>query len=289
MCRGLMAKTSGELMMERETRISYGPVPDRLHDEPLREISWQIAGNDFLFRALGLNYFFYRKGEGITVHRGDDLAGEDESLWLNGTVYAAVASMNGLLPIHASAVAHRGAVYAFTGPAGSGKSTLVAALGALGLPMFCDDTLVLDLSGPDRIVCLPGHKRLKLLPDALELTGATAGERVSPAIEKLYCEAPSGEVGIALPLAELIFLEEGPEAAIAPISGYDRFARMNDDHYTAYLYAGARQFDRAARFEHLSGLATRLQMARFIRPRDAARFHQDVELVAEYLSRRRRG
>jgi hypothetical protein len=197
--------------------------------------------------------------------------------------------MNGLLPIHASAVAVEHSVCAFTGPAGSGKSTLVAALGALGLPMFCDDTLVLDLSHPDRIVCLPGHKKLKLRPDALELIGATAGERVSAMIDKVYCEPMSGEVGAALPLAELIFLEEGARPAIEAISGYERFARMDDDHYTADLYASARQFDRAGRFKHLSALAERVEMARFIRPRDGSHFHEGVQVIADYLSQRGRG
>ena len=62
---------------------------------------------------------------------------------------------------------HGGEVFAFAGPSGSGKSTLIAALGQLGLPMFCDDTLVLDLGEPDIVICLPGHKRLKLTPEAL--------------------------------------------------------------------------------------------------------------------------
>ena len=104
------------------------------------------------------------RATGITSSGASDVDLSEESLWLNGSVYSAIASINGLLPIHASAVAHDGRVFAFTGPAGAGKSTLVAALASRGLPMFCDDTLVLDLSDPERIICLPGHKRLKLRP-----------------------------------------------------------------------------------------------------------------------------
>ena len=117
------------------------------------------------------------------------------------------------MPIHASAVAHDGGVFAFTGPSAAGKSTLIAALGRAGLPMFCDDTLVLDLSDPDRIICLPGHKRLKLTPAAIELTGARHEERVARDLDKYYARPAGGRRRRRrLPLAELLFLEQGSPA-----------------------------------------------------------------------------
>lgn len=270
-------------MMRRETRIRYGETPRSLSAEPLREMSWQLVGDTFLLRGEGDHYFHYRKGEGVTVGRGSDADLSEESLWLNGSVYSAIASINGLLPIHASAIAHDGAVHAFTAPAGGGKSTLVAALAGRGLPMFCDDTLVLDLSDPDRIVCLPGHKRLKLRPDAVELTGARREEKVSRTVDKYYAAPAAGEVESALPLSQLLFLEEGPEPVIVRISGAERFARMQDDHPTAHLFAAARRFDRASRFAHLTRLARQIAMARFVRPRDSARFDEGVDLVADYV------
>lgn len=283
-----MAKLSAELLLERETRVSYGPVPDRLFDTPLDQMSWQMEGGQFLLRAEGDHYFHYCPGEGIKIHRGFGADPSEESLWLNGTVYAAVASMNGLLPIHASAVAREGAVFAFTGPAGAGKSTLVAALGRHGLPMFCDDTLVLDLSCPDRVMCLPGHKRLKLRDDAFGLTGAAREEKVSRTYDKHYASPASGTVVNALPMAELIFLEEGPEPTMTRISGSERFVRVQDDHQTSYLFDAASQFNRAEQFAHRARLARQIQMAQFERPRDAARFDKAVSLIAEYIGGRRR-
>lgn len=276
-----------ELLLERETRVSYGPVPDRLLDAPLEHMSWQMKSNEFLLRADGDHYFFYRPGNGITVHRGADADISEESLLLNGTVYAAIASMNGLLPIHASAVAFEGAVFAFTGPAGAGKSTLVAALGKHGLPMFCDDTLVLDLSCADRIMCLPGHKRLKLRPDSFELSGAAREEKVSRTYDKYYATPAAGTVGTALPIAQLIFLEAGPDPAMMQISGSERFMRMQDDHQTFRLFEAARQFDRGEQFAHRARLARQIEMARFVRPRDAKRFDEGVSLAADYVANRR--
>ena len=283
-----MPKTPAELMMERETRVAYGKVPDALLAVVDGDMRWRMLSDEFLLRAVGEHYFYYRRGEGITIQRCDDADLTEEALWFNGTVYAAVASLNGLLPIHASAVASNGSVFAFTGPAGAGKSTLVAALGDRGLPMFCDDTMVVDLSDPDRIVCLPGHKRLKLTSEALAMTGAAAQEKVSLTVDKYYARSVSGDVGAAMPLAELTFLEEGPEPAIDPVSGAERFVRLQDDHYTAELYANARNFDRAGHFTHLTRLARDLTMSGFARPRDRSRFDEGSDACGRFCGPRRK-
>ncbi len=278
-----MTKTAGELIMERETRVFYGSVPHSLTEERLNEQNCQMRNDQFLLRGVGHHYFFYQKGRGITIERGPHADCSEETLWLNGSMHSAVASMNGFLPIHASAVAIEGRVFAFTGPAGAGKSTIVAALGELGLPMFCDDTLVLDLSHPDQIGCLPGHKRLKLTPEALRLTSALAEEKVSLTVEKYYARPSSGDVRVPLPLAQLIFLEEGLPITIEPIIGALRFLKIQDEHYTASLFAQASQFDRPQQFAHLTRLARQIPMANFVRPRDTRRFTDGVAFAAQYV------
>lgn len=278
-----MTKSDAEMLMERETRVSYGPVDFDTFGYTVEPGRSHLEADRFLLRTTdGLSYF-YRQGEGITICRGPDADASEELLWLNGSVYSAVACINGLVPIHASAVAHEGKVFAFTGPSGSGKSTLIAALGKLGLPMFCDDTLLLDLSDPERIICLPGHKRLKLTAEALALTGAERAEKVGPDIDKYYAEAPAGDVAASLPLAELIFLEEGAAIAIEPIYGSERFLRAQDDHYTSRLFVAARQLDRSGQFAHRARLAEQVRMARFTRPWDRCQFEAGVAAAARHI------
>ena len=277
--------TTSQLIMKCETQVRYGVVPHALAGEPLAEQSWQMAGDRFLLRGEGQHYFYYQKGDGITVERGPGVDSTEESLWLNGSVYSAVASINGLLPMHASAVVFDHAVFAFAGPAGAGKSTLAAALGQHGLPMFCDDTLVLDLTETDRTICLPGHKRLKLSPDAVRLTGSMGQERVSKSLEKVYADPPAGHWQSPLPLGEVIFLEEGPESAVRPINGAQRLLRLQDDHHTSNLFSCARGFNRDDSFRHLVRVSQRIQMAVFTRPRDLARFDKAVSVALDYLAR----
>lgn len=278
-----MTKSAAQLLMERETRVRHGPVDLERFGYPLERGRSHLEADSYLLHTSdGLRYF-YCKGDGVTISRDAASDASEEQLWLNGSVYSAIASINGLLPIHASAVAHDGRVFAFTAPSGGGKSTLIAALGQLGLPMFCDDTLVLDLDDPDRVICLPGHKRLKLSAEALALTGAEGEEKVGADIDKYYAEAPAGDVMTSLPLAELIFLERGTPVAIERLSGAERFVRTQDDHYTAELFATARQFDRTGLFAHRARLAQQILMARFVRPWDRARFHESVELAARHI------
>jgi hypothetical protein len=283
-----MHKSAAQLLMERETRVKYGAIDLGIFGFNVEPGQSHIDADRFLLRTTaGLDYF-YGKGQGITISRGDHGDPSEEQLWLNGSVYSAIASINGFMPIHASAVAHDGHVFAFTGPSGSGKSSLIAALGGRGLPMFCDDTLILDLSDPDRITCLPGHKRLKLTPEAIKLTGAKREDRVARNLDKYYTRAPGGDVATPLPLAELLFLERGSPPSIDPLSGSERFVRTQDEHYTAELFAAARRFDRASQFVHRARLARQISMARFTRPWDARRFDEGVALAARYITSSRR-
>jgi hypothetical protein len=282
-CRAVMVGSAILAVMERETRVTHGRAPRALAGQSPAETSWLLDGDSFLLRARGEHYFHYRRGEGITVERGAGADPAAEALWLGGSVHSAVACLNGLIPLHASAVEHDGRVYAFSGPSGAGKSTLVAALGRRGLPLFCDDTLIIDPSGGDAVHCLPGHKRLKLTPDALALTGAAQEESVGEGIGKFYAAPPAGASGRILPLARLVLLEDGPGPAIERLSGAERLYRLFDDHYTFAILAAAKGRDSALLFAMLARVARHFEMLRFTRPRDASRFGESVAFIAEWI------
>ncbi|WP_140420593.1 hypothetical protein [Novosphingobium sp. B 225] len=270
-------------LLKRETRLCEGAVPLGLDGGEIRPDSWQLDGERFLFRsATGLGYLYVR-GEGIIAQRPPGWDPDEDSLIRNGSVYAAVACINGLYPIHASAVAWQGRVHAFTGPSGAGKSTLTAELTRRGLPLFCDDTLLLDLTRPEAPLCLPGHKRLKLWPDALALTGASPTGKIAQRFDKFYAEPAGGSIKDVLPLASLTFLEEGEHARIEPLHGAEKLLRLQDDHYTTDLFLAASQPDRAGRFAQLAALARGLSLSRFIRPRDTARFAVDAGVAERHV------
>jgi hypothetical protein len=268
--------------LRRETAVRPGRVGDEIGGIRLEPGKCELVGEEFLLCAETVR-LHYRKGEGVTIDRLGGSAPGEEELFLNGSVYAAAACINGFYPLHASAVAHGGRVFAFTGPSGAGKSTLTAALGGAGLPMFCDDTLVLDLSDPAVPMALPGHKRLKLTPEALALTGAVARERVHEDIDKHYAEPPGGDWQTALPLTHLAFLEDGPACALEPITGAERMTRLEDDHYTADYHRRATRLDPAGWFRLRARLAGQIAMVRLVRPRDLDRFAESVALARQWI------
>lgn len=260
-------------------------MPHTLAGHPVPPGSALLLGGSFLLRT-GTGYaFHYVRGDGVTVERAVGADPAEQELWLNGSVHAAIAAINGFLPFHASAVAWDGQVFAVSGPSGAGKSTLAAALGRHGLPLFCDDTLVLDISDPARVRCLPGRKRLKLSEEALVLTGARGREKVSPMVAKRYAEPAGGVVEAVLPLGQLIFLADGDSIRLEPISGARRMVLLDDDHYTAEFVAVARGESRAERFAWLAGLARRTPMQQLTRPRDVAQFDAVAARLADWIKK----
>lgn len=272
-----------QAMLARETRWQHGHVPSSLAGHEVPPGHRLTAEGCFLLRCESGYGYIYRPGEGITIFRPDGADPDEELLWLNGSVYAAVACLNGFLPIHASAVAYAGRVTAFTGIGGAGKSTLAAGLGKRGFPLFCDDTLLIDLANLDQAICMPGHKRLKLRPDALVLTGASAEQPVGADTGKDYARPLAGVVNEPLPLGRLVFLAEGPELRWDPILGAQRFVRLEDDHHTQALFMAANQPDPAALFALRAKLARQVAMVQLTRPRSTAGFEASLALVAGEL------
>lgn len=276
------ARTPQEAMalLDRESRVNPGPVPQALGGRECGPDRWLISEDAMLLRCSSGFGFLYRRGAGVAVERPTEPDPGEEALWLGGSVHCGIAALNGLLPLHASAVSHAGQVFAFTGPTGAGKSTLVAGLGRMGLPLFCDDTLLVDPLAPDPLTCLPGRKRLKLLDDALVLTGAASLGEVGAGTGKHYAGPPAGTVNVPLPLAMLVFLEHGPELRWEPISGGERIALLQDDHHGQAMYLAAQRFGRAGLFALRTRIAGQVRMARLIRPRSAAGFAASLELAA---------
>lgn len=271
-------------LLRRESELHPGEPPRTLDGIEAAPGRWLLSYEEYLLQTERGLRFHYRRGAGVTAAVPPECTAAELELWRNGSVYAAIAALNGMVPLHASAVAHDGGVTAFTGPTGAGKSTLVAALGGQGFAMFCDDTLVLDLEDPAQITCLPGHKRLKLTEQALELTGARREEPVTPELEKYYAAPVAGTVDRPLPLRRLVFIEEGPELGLHPLKGAQCLLRLGDEHYTTALFEGVNGHDRDRIFAARARIAGGIEMFRLVRPRDPAQFTASVRLVAALLN-----
>lgn len=270
-------------LLAQETAYREGEVPSELPGALKHVPTFTMARDAFLLRLPSGLKFHYQQGHGVTVAKPDHVADAEVSLFLNGSVYGAIAWINGLVPLHASAVVHDGNVHAFTGQSGAGKSTLAAALGAKGFPLLADDVLVLDLSDPAAIMCLPGHKQLKLWKDATAMLELAAGEQVRADLDKYYIAPPGGHLTEPFPLAQLCFLENRTKdgCSITPVSGTQRFTLGRTAFYRP-LFCSA-LVDNKDLFAILSRLALQSRMVRFDRPRRSELFDQGATFLADAI------
>ncbi|HEX2793773.1 MAG TPA: hypothetical protein VHN58_05020 [Croceicoccus sp.] len=275
--------------MRRETAVRHGPVADTLDGHLVALGTNLLLGDAFMLREKGVA-ILYRKGEGVTVQLDDPAERGMMELFLAGSVHSAIAAPNGLLPLHASAVEIGGRAVGFAGPSGAGKSTTAAALRQRGHRIVADDTLVIDMGDAGESgaaaapICLPGHKRLKLWPDAMAMTGLTGTKMVADDYRKFFATDSGSDVDAPLPLAAMVVLEIGDDPAFEAVRGAARIAALDDDHYSTVQYARAQAHDHAGRLASLAALANRVAVYRFTRPRDPARHAESIDLLADRLA-----
>lgn len=279
----------GAAHLQKEAEIRDGVPPATLDHAARRTPTYEISDDAFLLKVPNGLVLHYRRGEGVTASRPAHVAASDVALFLNGSVYGAIAWINGFVPLHAAAVVHDGRVHAFSAPSGYGKSTLAAALGRRGMPLFCDDILLLDPSDPHEIICLPGHGQLKLWDDAVALTGAAKAAAVRPHMPKYYAIPPGGAAQDPLPLAQLIILEaqaRKPENPAA-LKGAERMSHLLAAMYRRHFCAAI--IEHRSTFAALTRIGAAIPISIFDRPLDESWFDFGVELMAGAIAGGRHG
>lgn len=274
------------IVMQQETQRSEGIVPSHCGGQEVLPGHYVMTEDEFLLRSPDGAAFHYRRGHGVIMQCEDANAREEADLWFSGSVYSAIAAINGLTPLHASALQIDGKIVAITGLTGAGKSTLVAALMDRDMPLFCDDTLVVQSRSGKAGMCLPGHKRLKLDADAARLTGAEMQEAVASSIAKNYAKAVTAPDQFAAPLDTLIVLREGEQIEIAEISAGEAIAALLQDHYTVDYGQLASAGGRQQYWQTISGIVSSTYCVAFTRPKDRTRFTDSLQAMRDFLKGR---
>jgi hypothetical protein len=270
------------VLMQKEMRIRQGIVPNAIANAFFDDQALAISTTEFIFVTLDNVRFHYQVGKGLTVQLpegADSLDETDFELFLWGTVFGAIAWLNGLVPLHASAVEVNGRAVAFTADSGGGKSTLAAGLARLGLPHVCDDTLVLATRGT--ITAMPDGKPLKLWDDALLLTGMAAERPIQSMPGKHYANAALKAGGI-LPLTDLYFLERGESVEVEPITGARKLSMLPEALYRNFVHAA--RGDRSAHEQFLLGFCSQVRFWTLRRPFDSRTFSADLLKVKDIIA-----
>ena len=157
-----------------DVTIRRGDVPAALAAPESEDVFWQQAGRRTLFRFARGVRFLIEDGRSVryAMERGATL--HDVRTFLLSSVWGALAMQRGLLPLHASSVTRGPDLDAFTGRSGVGKSTLAAALGSHGYPLFTDDILLVGPASFDAGPLCHGHRTLNLGREGMALSGVEA-------------------------------------------------------------------------------------------------------------------
>ena len=278
-----MPTISAQARLCQEATLREADTPTHIPGALATTPTYAISSEAFMLSLPNGLRFHYQRGEGCRFAREAHVTDAEVALFFNGSVYGAIAWINGLLPLHASSVVHNGRIYAFTGVSGAGKSTLTAALASRGFTIFSDDVLVLDPADPAAILGLPGHKQLKLWGDALALTGRSATRKVREDLDKYYADDLAFAASDPLPVARLYTLHshgsEGPD--IRRVTGISRFGHIRDAYYRPHFCAAIA--DNQNYFIATSRISQALDINIFQRPRDKTLFDAGVAMIAAHI------
>lgn len=277
-------------IINEEMRLRSEPLPDRIEDALVATPTIEIRADSFLFITPAGTRFHYEKGRGIAIDESADSTPQETDLYYHGTVYGAVAWINGLIPLHASSVVLGDRVIAFTADSGEGKSTLAAALARHGYAHRSDDVLLLEKRG-ESLYAWPDRERIKLCRDAFELTGAARLAPIEPGAEKFFADlSNSKEIGAQpedrrpLPFTDLVFLSSLPDGdpAISALTGIAKLAPILNALYRIEIDAALG--NASAHQAMLTGLARSTRCWNLARRRSREHFESDVAKIAALLS-----
>jgi hypothetical protein len=193
-----------------------------------------IGADDAAFALLDGAWAVVDRRAGTAV-RGAPVPSDPTALshpFLAG-VAAVHAAWAGRFALHAGAwTGSGGGAWLLTGPSGTGKSTMLAALGGAGIGIVADDLSVLD--GPD---LLAGPRGVDLRPDVAGSLGIDAREVRGGSRRRV----PLAPVAPATRLQGIVHLDppDGPAPRLSPLRPGERLARLGREDLWAVPAPGA--------------------------------------------------
>jgi len=149
--------------------VFYASSTGDEYGNPTLQVGTVDGGKYFgFFYCDGTRFAVDRRGREIWADWPDNYTLEDACTYLIGPVIAFALRLQGVISLHASAIAVDDHAVALFGVAGAGKSTTAAAFALRGFSVLSDDVVVLADHG-DRFLVQPGYPRVNLWPDSVRL------------------------------------------------------------------------------------------------------------------------
>ena len=154
---------------EPDVVIRIGAVPAVLPKPVGKYGIWESAPGAFLINVDGVARYLVTEGRTILIEPYS--SDHDVSVFLTGSVFAALLQQRGVVTLHASAIETRLGAALFLGSSGSGKSSLLSAMLQRGYVMLADDVTGVILDPGGRPTALSSFPSTRLWADALDELG----------------------------------------------------------------------------------------------------------------------
>jgi|GEM_PF-1655675 len=274
-----MAKPAPRVVITRGKTPEY--LPGSRAIGPLVEINERRL----LFNLPSGTTVLLEDGQTITYDAPPSACQAELQLYILGSVWGALCYQNGLLPLHCSSVIdHRnpGAVLAFSGVSGAGKSTFAAGLTQKHFSLFADDILTVD-TAPVKPLCYPESKKSKLWGDAIDMLSLERSGAVlpnDPDYDKHYVNLtrPQQQPGHLSAIYLLSAHGGPPESGDCKLSSLQGTARLEAIMGCLYRPRFAEAIlSKQELFELISRLTRHTEVYHFSRPRYKSRFRDTLD------------
>jgi hypothetical protein len=258
-------------------RLHY-PAPGALEsDDPAFTLTSFGEGQFFqLSYSGGVRFVINRATTRLWATCVPPFTVEDIATYLLGPVMGFILRRRSVMALHASSVSISGHAVILCGAAGSGKSTTAAALALTGVPILAEDVSALREERGTLFV-EPGYPRVCLWPDSVnKLFAIDDLPRLTPTWEKCYLaldgrranfESRSKPLGVVYLVSSRVDDPRAPWIEDLP-SMREALLELVQNTYMNWLLE---QQQRAAEFDALSRLVTRVPIRRIVPHADPSR------------------
>jgi hypothetical protein len=182
----------------RHVREALGASFDGFPDAPPSDFHYERRGNEYVFTFRGEDVF-------LVDEKGDELAliaapASVSLAYLLQAIAPKLIALRGQSVLHASAVSLRGQVVAFAGLSGAGKTSTARAFARSGLPLICEDKLIIRTDAAGTVVAPSGEK-------AVAAWVAATARELAAAKHATCADLDRAVEGETMPLAEIGFLD----------------------------------------------------------------------------------
>jgi hypothetical protein len=246
-----------------DVEVFDGSVPGALDPASERRPLYDASATQFLLRLPRIGRFLVEDARRIVLDRAPGASDSEVSTFLFGSVFGALLHLRGALPLHASAVDHRGEAVLFAGQSGNGKSSLAAALAKRGYTVLADD-LTPIATAKETVSAAPGRRALGLWPDALNRLEVARGTvlETRPGLDKFVLPCGSIEDGRARPINSVYILARRTQGQVrlSHLRGTERIPALQEHIYRPRFLEAMASI--ASRFPILARMAAQARVAR---------------------------